>query len=696
MKFRVIFVYFLFLVSAVQSLAVPARKGIFTYTQPDGTTFQASLSGDEFGRVLTTADGCVVTMGKDGFYCYASLSPAGRIVNSGVHVSAEGSGSTAAAASRTVKLNDIRRLNIQRRLSAEKFRAASASIVTKASPVKKKNVIILAQFPNLDFKYSRSNFVNLLTGQGDSAMKYFNDQFGGAYEFEFIISSVVTLSREYAYYGANDDQGLDIRPAELVAEACRLAAAEVDFSRCDGDNDGEVDNVFVFVAGLSEAEDAGENYIWPHQWSVEEAGIRLSIDGKKINSYAIATEQCRDENWNWGFATIGTFCHEYSHTLGLMDHYDTDESDSGGEADCMWGTTDLMDHGNYNNSGKTPPNYNAPELELFGIGTQEYLETGNYSLSPVGAEKRYLRMDTDKPGEYFLFECREASGWDKYIGGSGMLIYHVDRSGNNAGYSDQERRVLTAQERWSFNEVNCRPDHQCLDIVEAIPIAKDAAQAFWPNGTHTAFTPATKPSFKFWSGNSPDISLIDIKKTGSGVTFTAAGPLSLEKLEEFQDAAIVLWTCTDISSESKISIKDPAGNTVTHIVEPYDDGRYSYTFEGLKPKSTYKVTISSMADSGTFITTEFTTKAYYTDGYPFIYLNSAQRNPDGSFVAGTSMPLRVFNAQDAARVSWSFNSKVLTDNGSGYYTVVGSGTIKATIDYKDGTREIISKTITVK
>jgi len=111
---------------------------------------------------------------------------------------------------------------------------------------------------------------------------------------------------------------------------------------------------------------------------------------------------------------------------------------------------------------------------------------------------------------------------------------------------------------------------------------------------------------------------------------------------------------------------------------------------------TYTVSVFTPDRPENFVSTEFTTKKYYTDGYPFIYLNSADRNSDGSFKAGSKMPLRVFNARGAARVSWTYSDNVLSTDGSGYYTVKGSGTIKATVDYEDGTTDIITKQITVK
>ena len=78
----------------------------------------------------------------------------------------------------------------------------------------------------------------------------------------------------------------------------------------------------------------------------------------------------------WGLCSIGTFCHEYSHTLGLTDYYDTDEGGSGGVAKGMWNVTALMDGGNFNDNGDTPPAYNALDREILGIGKPEQMKIG--------------------------------------------------------------------------------------------------------------------------------------------------------------------------------------------------------------------------------------------------------------------------------------------------------------------------------
>lgn len=60
-------------------------------------------------------------------------------------------------------------------------------------------------------------------------------------------------------------------------------------------------------------------------------------------------------------------------------------------------------------------------------------------------------MRTDSPNEFFLFENRQKTGWDAYIPGHGMLVWHVEYD----------------PDVWNLNTVNNRPSHQYVDIEEA-------------------------------------------------------------------------------------------------------------------------------------------------------------------------------------------------------------------------------------
>lgn len=688
--------------------AAPARPGTYKLTQPDGTSFTATLTGDEFFKLTRTTDGCSIIRDDDGYYSYAFYDAQGGKHSTGVHVNSQNSSSPAAASSRLIPYETIsRRTAAQRELVGRRTASVrSSSVDTKASTATNRMLIILAQFSDLKFKYGRSYFVDMLTKEGysygganGSALDYFKAQFGGSCEFEFVVSDVVTLSHGYAYYGKNDYSGSDEKAYEAVIEACKAIDSQVDFSKYDMDGDGEVDNVFVYVPGLDEAEGASEDHIWSHRWYIYDgAGVKLILDGTMVNSYAMSTEISYNTAGKEAFTSIGTFCHEYSHALGLRDMYDTDGEGSGGYAYALWQITSVMDGGNYNNGGNTPPNYNAFELESIGVGTEEKLDLGEWTFAPLSSEKRYGRIDTNVDGEYFLVETRALEGWDAYIGGSGLLIYHIDKSKNSAGYSDNQSKVITAEERFASNEVNCRPDHQCVDLIEANPNVTDHSHLYWPCSKISSISPESRSEFRYWNGGQPSISLIGMRKDGDQVTFTVAGPLAFEKIEAFQDAATVRWNVASGSdgTASYISISD--GTTSNeYTVKPYQTGQYSYTFEGLKEKTDYTVKVSTQAGGkGTSITDSFTTKSFYSNGYPFIYLNSAERNSDGTFVKGSEMPLRVYNAKNVTKVTWTFNSSPVSDNGSGYWTITTDGTLKASVQYNDGHKDIIMKKITVK
>ena len=252
--------------------AAPAKPGAFTLTQPDGTTFRAIIRGDEFTKILTDDSGHSIIQNETGYYCYAFYTSDGKkhptefIVGKDAPVQVITKSlsipysdlSRNASARRSVILTSNKTRNFVRRL--------------EGASTTKHCIVLLAQFPDLKFTYTKDNFTNLLTQSGysfngatGSVKDYFDDQFNGSLSFEFVASDILTMSHGYAYYGKNNDDGDDEKAAELVKEACQAAASTVDFSKYDDDNDGKVDNVFIFFAGGDEAEGAGDSHIWSHQ-----------------------------------------------------------------------------------------------------------------------------------------------------------------------------------------------------------------------------------------------------------------------------------------------------------------------------------------------------------------------------------------------------------------------------------------------
>ena len=362
--------------------AGPMHDRILAIVQPDGSTFQAKFSGDEFIRVKTTLDGAAIIQDPDGWWSYAFYDSDGRKYSSYCHVGDKVSAELLSQ-SRTIPMaalsSSARRARAEYSMSSTPLleRVAEKRNMTKAEDGNEENmvkhgIVILAEFANMPFRYDREDFVSLLTGESYArngaagcAKKFFDDQFNAAVDFRFDVSEIVTLPRDLDYYGANvpgdSNNETDRNPAQMIIDACSLADPTVDFSLYDDDGDGEVDNVFVFFAGGDEAEGSGDDCIWSHAWYIRDgAGRSLTLDGKIINRYACTSELSRiDQENEYELAGIGSFCHEFSHTLGLVDMYDTDYDASGGASEALWLSTSLMDGGNYNNKGHTPPFFNA-------------------------------------------------------------------------------------------------------------------------------------------------------------------------------------------------------------------------------------------------------------------------------------------------------------------------------------------------
>jgi M6 family metalloprotease-like protein len=495
----------------------------------------------------------------------------------------------------------------------------------------------------------------------------------------------------------------------MIIEACRLVDDKVDFSLYDDDGDGEVDNVFVFFAGGDEAEGAGDDCIWSHAWYLRDgAGKNVNLDGKVINRYACTAEMTRyqtsDGTIKQRLAGIGTFCHEYSHTFGLPDMYDTDYEGSGGESEALWGCTSLMDTGNQNNGGFTPPYFNAIEREILGMSEPELIDAdGVYRLEPINESGRCYRINTDVEGEYYLLECRSDKGWDAHIGGSGLLVYHIDKVDRPAGYSDSYHMETTAALRWNlYNEVNCRPDHQCADLIEAVPGAENIRNVFFPLEGADA---VDRMRMAYWSGDVSKMSLTGIRFDGEDIVFNVIGasaettppdPVSMS-YEKFQDAAIVTFECSRIySGDAYVSWGQTDRLTENVILSPYAEGKYALVLDGLVPRTSYTVSVLfKMGEvTGKTGTISFMTSSD-TGGHPYIYLRYVKRNPDGSFPKDSRVPLRMYNAVGAEEIEWTFDGIPVKVDPDGYYKLEKSGTLKAVVHWEDGSRDIVVKEIKV-
>lgn len=163
------------------------------------------------------------------------------------------------------------------------------------------------------------------TGPGVRSMaNYYLEQSNGQYTVDGQAYGWYQVPHSEAYYGRDTaegevDGGGAVPVYEVIRDALAVIPAEaIPWDEYDEDGDGYLDHVMIIHAGAGQEAGGGaqgEDAIWSHSWFADYANGGIPIPGtdKKIGPYIIMPED----------GTIGVFCHEFGHNLGLPDEYDT-------------------------------------------------------------------------------------------------------------------------------------------------------------------------------------------------------------------------------------------------------------------------------------------------------------------------------------------------------------------------------------
>ena len=77
----------LFLCVSISLMAVPSYSGLLTRTQPDGTTINYYLHGDEYFNFYSSEDGYLIVLNENGVFEYAEFNEQNQIIPVGIKVS---------------------------------------------------------------------------------------------------------------------------------------------------------------------------------------------------------------------------------------------------------------------------------------------------------------------------------------------------------------------------------------------------------------------------------------------------------------------------------------------------------------------------------------------------------------------------------------------------------------------------------
>lgn len=692
--------------------AVPARTTPVVVYQADGTTITVRIHGDEYSNWTSTLDGYQIVQQEGVYYYYESSVSRSTVRVKASDPSARSTNEIWALTGRNTGQLDGRIGANTERMTYPLIEQLSASKAEDLKPVTtpKHSLVLLVQFQDVSFQpaHTQAVFDQLLNQGSQSARQYFSDNSQGAYTPTFDVKGPYTLPHQVAYYGAKEGTGANVLedrdPQQMVIDACKAAQSGLDFSQYDENKDHTVDNIYIIYAGVNQAEDGREEQtIWPHRWTLQ-GKPDTRFNGVKVWDYACGSElSTLSSTKERTLAGIGTFCHEFGHVLGLPDMYDTDKTTNGQSVGLYHFS--IMSTGNYNNAGHTPPYYTALERWLLGWGSLRELTSGQQiTLGSVEQSSTGWYIPTEDPGEFYVVEGRGASLWDAYLGGTGLLIYHIDRSNTSVGGT-------RALDRWRLNTVNSVASHPCARLIESggqklsslvnpptsfSQVQSLVGKVFYPGSVGTTTFTGRSYGGIDWRGNAIAVELTGITNNNGTIslaTRTSQGTGRPLSFKVFQRSVIVtisptLYKGADVSTRYVLELK-PDSKMGTKI--ELKDNPTSVTALALLPDTHYTVTLWATPTSSTaqsVVQDSFTT---YALSAPYPAISGLK----GNITLGSVIHLGITNLPSTpSKVAFSINGAGI--EGQSYtFNAKGRYTVRCTITYSIEDVEIIERTITV-
>lgn len=501
--------------------AIPAYPYPVKLKMPDGTMLTIVGHGDEFRNYITTQDGYTIVRGDDQFFRYAQLQN-GMLVASDVVAHEEGmrnAAEMAFLAEQPKNLVPAPLKNVAPRLDNE----GEVRVPKTITSDNYKGLVVLVNFNDKTFRMgdeevktfannmmSADNWtsyedtgLNRTINTTGSVRDYFRDNSYGKFNPSFDVVGPITINYSCTYPQKTSNMG------KMLKDIIDMINPTVDFSQYDSDNNGEVDMIYFIFAGYASSYSGNNSkYLWPHASNLGYY-IQTLKDGKRLGRYACSTELYGWESSGDQYMNgIGTICHEFSHVIGYMDHYDT--TDGGNETPQTW---DVMDAGSYNGQlGNCPAGYNAYERYTGGFLNPTKLTKDDhetvFTMQNLQEAPEAFMIKTSVNKEYFLVENRQKVKWDAQLPGHGMLVWRVDS---------------TNTMKWTGNQVNTGA-HTYFQLRRAngwqSGMNDSQADAFPGSKNVTSISNTSTPANLLTYAKRPSaISLNRIKENGKLISF---------------------------------------------------------------------------------------------------------------------------------------------------------------------------------
>lgn len=549
------------------AMAVPAKPGIHTVTLPDGSTLQVSLAGDEWHHSFVTVDGYTIQQADDGFFYYVTVDGLSKTRVNNVDQRSMDEKAFIEANRELMTMNALYNAKMRDgKLKGKTPRGVNikaADLPTSGSP---RVPVLLVQYTDKSMSNTKAQFEAHYKTNSKSVYQYFVDQSFGSYTPQYDIYGIYTLPSTRATYGGNNSNGDDKGVAKMVGDAISRAGNNINWAQYDNDGDGYVDACIVVYAGPGEASGANSNTIWPCQWYLSAGGQNgdgsgaVTRNGVTIDKFAVFCETRGSSDNGTTLDGIGTFCHEFSHCLGLPDFYCTDYSNHFGMGD--WS---LLCQGCNNDDGDTPCSYTAYERNFMGwmnLSTPE--ENTTYTIPTVDAGGQAFKITSNNANEYYIVENIQKTGWNQYARSSGLMVTHVNYNAT----------------RWNNNTLN-NYDAQGMTIIPAdnsllmnyysgygyYVVESDEAGDLYPYNGNNELTSTSTPAATLYNSSA------NLDKPITGITKNSGGTVSFTYMAAPEPATggSASDAYLDIANYETI---DEAGWNSTYVYKPYKYTEY--------------------------------------------------------------------------------------------------------------------------
>lgn len=449
--------------------------------------------------------------------------------------------------------------------------------------------VLLGEYSDSSGTLSIQDFQNLLFDNNPTGTmtEYYNEVSYG----QFIIAGQVhgwyTADQGRAFYASNNNGFNSNFPQNrdgFVRNIVEKADATVNYGQYDndgpdgipnsGDDDGYADAVMIVYAGAGADWFPANNNLWPSMSSLgsnEFTTNDASANGGtiKVSTFAVCPERAGGGNGFNQIRPIGVFAHEFGHILGLPDLYDRTDASEGPDFDDSEGLGEwcLMATGSWGGDGnhtETPTHPSAWCKIQMGWVTPTIITSDVNALSinqaETNAEAYLVWEDGYQWSRYFLLENRQKIGFDVFLNGPGLLIFHVD---------EYQR---WGKIRWSTGLVNDDETHKLVDLEEADGDADldnntnrgDTGDPFPGTSNNRAFTDSSIPSSSDYDGISTGVEIKNIGNSGSTMT-------------------------------ADIVVRQPLGNALAYD----ENGVTGWGWGGDTPQDTWGGVLFTTADAGT-------------------------------------------------------------------------------------------------